>query len=265
MLKIFTFTYNRPEFLELQLRSFQKHIKEPFEFVVFNNSTFGRERHNYESINSMCQKLGLKKIDIEMDQGLAIFCQSMEPVALVFSGGNYGSPNVAHAYAFMYAWKHHLQKETGPILILDFDMFPILDQKPTDCLVDNDAVFIPQGRAGLPTDYIWPGYVLLNMDKLPAPETINWWCGYIGTSPTDVGGHSCLYLADHPELRLRKLAFETITDNPEVTFHPSYYQFLRTETGEAIWLHYFRGSGWEHPDQDYTNNKTEWLRRTLNV
>ena len=41
MIKIYTYSHNRPDFIEPQYNSIKKHIKDDFEFIVFNNERNG--------------------------------------------------------------------------------------------------------------------------------------------------------------------------------------------------------------------------------
>ena len=267
MIKLYTFTFNKIDFIELQYRSFQKYLKEDFIFTVFNNAAFGQERAggNYDKINAECRRLGIPVLDIQFDQKTANDCQAMETAIRVFnSGGSYTCANVAHAYAFYWAWKNVISKDKDPVCILDFDMFMVSPTKLTDRLKDHEMCFVPQGKPNLPADYIWPGFVLFDMSKLPEPETMNWWCGSINGSAVDVGGHTCLYLAAHPELRTARVAFQHTEDNPELDFHPSDYQFLTLEK-EPVFLHYYRGSNWHGLSNDYHEKKTNWLKKQLNL
>ena len=41
MIKIYTYSHNRPDFIEPQYNSLKKHIQDDFEFIVFNNERAG--------------------------------------------------------------------------------------------------------------------------------------------------------------------------------------------------------------------------------
>ena len=41
MIKIYTYSHNRPDFIEPQFNSIKKHVKDDFEFIVFNNERNG--------------------------------------------------------------------------------------------------------------------------------------------------------------------------------------------------------------------------------
>ena len=50
---IYTFAYNRPDFIEIQYHTFKKFLKEEFELVVFNDA---RKEEMKQEIDSMCKK-----------------------------------------------------------------------------------------------------------------------------------------------------------------------------------------------------------------
>lgn len=264
-MKIYTFVYNKPEFIRMQYETLKRNVLDPFEYIVFVNCCFGREKRNYDSIHEMCRSLNVKAIDVEYSQDLANWCQAMEPVHRVFSDdGTYGSPNAAHAYAFCWAWNNHISKEKDHVLILDFDMFPTKSIKYSDWLQDYQMVYVPQGRTGLPHEYPWPGFVLMDMATMPEPETMNWWCGFVGIAACDVGGHVALYLDKHRQIKQLKLAFRMVEHNPELDFDPCDYQLLIKDE-EVIWVHWYRGSGWQRSDEVRYDKKLKWIKGLLNV
>ena len=104
MLKIYAFTAHRPEFIDLQLKCFQKHLQEEFVFTIFNNSNLDRMRGNYGLINEACKRLGVPVIDIQKDADLIARCQAVESSCSVFnSAGDYPNSNCAGNYAA--CWK----------------------------------------------------------------------------------------------------------------------------------------------------------------
>ena len=128
----------------------------------------------------------------------------------------------------------------------------------TDSLKGYDICYIPQSRTRPDQSaihYMWNTFFLMNMDNLPEPETMNWWCGSVDTAVVDVGGQTYKYLEDHPEIKLRQIDIEG--------FGPFGSQKIRT--GDKSLLHYYRGSNWDHRTKEHHEQKTEWLLNTLNL
>ena len=71
MLKIYTFAHKRPDFLEIQLKSFQKNLEDDFEFIVFNNAIFDINKSDYNNINTWCKDNNIQCIDIENNKILS--------------------------------------------------------------------------------------------------------------------------------------------------------------------------------------------------
>ena len=75
MIRFFAFTSNRPDFIELQVKSFRKYLLEDFEMVILNNSKFDR-MHEYQAIEDMARKYDVKTVDVEKDQELIDRCNA---------------------------------------------------------------------------------------------------------------------------------------------------------------------------------------------
>lgn len=271
VLKIYAFTAHRPEFIDLQLKCFQKHLQEEFVFTIFNNSNLDCMRVNYNPINEACKKSGVQVIDIQKDVDLIARCQSVEKSCPVFDTqgeniGNYPNSNCAGCYAACYAWERVISKETSPILLLHPDVFMVQPSKLTDYLKDYTMGFVSQSRPGLGGNYMHDVCVLADMSKVPEPSAINWWGGRINGCPVDIGGQTFHYFKKHPEIKFFGIRPEFVADDPALDFHPSEYEILRFVPDEkAIFLHYFRGSNWDLKSPGYHVQKEIWLRNILGV
>jgi hypothetical protein len=258
MIKIFTFGSNRPDFIGLQLHSFRRHLKEDFEFVVFNNAKYDNGcGGDYNGLHQAAKNLGIKMIDVEKDSGLIERCQKIELSCSLFSPqGLYSNANVSHAYALCWAWENHISKERGPIAVLDSDVFLVEEIKLTDYLNSHVMANIPDGKKhidGRVFHYIWPTFMLADMARLPDPETLNWWCGRIQDTPVDVGGQTYHYFQAHPDLDVKEL--------PKNHYQDFSYDEFRLD--DKIVLHYRSGSNWDHRPADFHQRKTEWLKNRI--
>ena len=76
MIKIYTYSHNRPDFIEPQYNSIKKHVKDDFEFIVFNNERNGGDPgsgykpERIDEIYDVCKKLNIKCIRVELDPEL---------------------------------------------------------------------------------------------------------------------------------------------------------------------------------------------------
>lgn len=262
MLKIFTFGSNRADFIGLQLRSFQRHLKEDFEFVVFNNATYDNGAGgNYNGLHEQAKALGIRMIDVVKDAGLAERCQKIELSCPLFNPqGLYSNANVAHAYALCWAWENVISKETGPVAILDSDVFLVEPVSLTEVLEPHAMLNVPDGKPhpdGRTFRYMWPTFMLADLDRLPDPQTLNWWCGRIEGVPVDVGGQTYHYFQSHPDLDVAPVERKHFQEQ-------DYDEFYLTNEGKRVTvLHYRSGSNWNHQSRDYHRLKTEWLKARI--
>lgn len=254
MLNIYTFAAVRPDFIPLQVRSFQKNILGDFRLTVFNNAVFADKSESLRNgINEECNKLGVTMIDIERDKEVVDECERIEDLCPMFRDGGYSNPNVACAYPLVWAWKKIISKASGPICLLHSDVFLISSIDFDALLRDYDLIYLPQFRAGAGT-YMWEVLAVMDLSKLPSPESMNWYCGKVNGIPVDVGGQTCHYLQAHPDLR------QLVFSGP-VSYHMDSELFMLE--GKTIALHYRSGSNWNHKPAEFHQEKTEWLKRML--
>lgn len=264
MIKIYSFYNKRSDFLDLQISSFQKHLRDQYEFIVFNNSSFDPNRVEYNKIKQACQKNNIQCIDIEKDKDLIQHLQHYNN-EIIINGAGYTNGNIAHAYGLCFAWKHIISKTNDLVCVIDNDMFFVGNENITALLNKYDLVYMEQskGSANKPITYMWPNIILANLDKLPEKETINWWCGQCEGVSVDVGGHSYYYLEKHKNnLKISTIKQYHYSYDPECNFEPANYEYLSLDGNKSI-LHYRGGSNWDGQSQDYHNKKTQWLKNKL--
>jgi hypothetical protein len=262
MITFFAFTSNRPDFIELQVKSFRKYLQEDFQFVLFNNSKFDRMQE-YEGIQEMCKRYNVETHDVEKDQDLIDRCNAIEKSCTVFNNhGSWSNNNCAGNYAACYIWEKFILKETGNICLLHPDVF--LDRPITlsDYLKETPLCFIPQTREGLGGNHMHDALVLADMSRLPDPNQIIWWGSLVNGIATDIGGQTFFYFKNHPDLKITHITPGYCQDDPTLDFHPSEYEVFSID-GKPIALHYFRGSNWDRKSEQYHIKKTAWLHQRL--
>jgi hypothetical protein len=266
MLKIYTSSHKRPDFIELQLKSFQKHLQEDFILTILNNAHFDlNDKQIAKQIRSECERLGLPMIDVIKEQTTVDHYQSFEACPLFTSAGEYYNACIACAYPLAWAWDNYIVKEKGPILFIESDMFLMTPVRLTDYLQKYQIIYVPQSSntpVGRSAEHMHSGFFLADLSQIPEPESINWWCGKAEGIPVDVGGQTFCYLRAHPELTRLHVKEERIYDDPQVDFAPANYMKYWLETTPTI-LHYVSGSNWNHQSNDYHAKKTIWLKKVL--
>jgi len=203
-MKIVTLAFNRPDFIELQLNSLKKWVKD-FEFTVFDNCPD-------DSIKNECERLGIKCVPIK-----------------VFSA----DPSWAVGVSLDKMWAT-LQFETGILVYLDSDMFLI---NPLPEIDDYYIAYVPQVKKHF--TYPWTGLMMFNMDTLPNPEEMKWAVSY-DLKDTDVGGMNHYYLQKyHP--RLLELEMWTLVDENKCSFNgaDSICEYNHNLIGKMCDVNYF--------------------------
>ena len=176
MIKIYTYSHNRPDLIEPQYDSLKKHVKDEFEFIVFNNEREGGDPGSgYDStriaeIDNVCHKLGIKSIRVELDKDLQYINGTQQ-----FSGESFVSGG-SHAcgYSFTWGWKHHISKNDCISVILDSDMFFIRDVSIQDVMSEHNLAIIPsyrysskyrgeKDRGSIALKYPWNGVVMADI------------------------------------------------------------------------------------------------------
>lgn len=161
-MEIVTLSYNRPDFIELQLDSIRKFHKD-FTYTVFDNSPD-------DSIKDECKRLGVKCVPIK-----------------IFSA----DPSYCVGLSLNKMWET-LQHNKGTLVYLDSDMF-LIGKLPS--MKDHDFAFVPQTRENIL--YPWTGLMLFNMDTLPVPHELQWEVDKELLPTCDVGGLNHFYLLEH--------------------------------------------------------------------
>jgi hypothetical protein len=266
MINLYTVAHKRPDFLEMQLSSFRKNIIGDFNFIVFNNALFDKNKDHYYAIHKFCKENNIQCIDVQKDDNLVAKIHSYDGEN-VFNGFNeYSNPCIACAYPLCWMWEKFLVEANDKICIIDSDMF-FVDKKNIDCILDEfDIVYMPQDKGNQSGDvvhYMWNGLCFMNLAKLPDKQSLSWWCGYCEKVPVDVGGRTHFYLKQYKDkLKTKLLKIYYYGDDPECNFSPSNYEYLGIDDEKLI-LHYRGGSNWDYKSEDYHTKKTLWLKSKL--
>lgn len=263
MIKIYTFSHKRPDFIEMQLKSFRKHIQDPFDFVIFNNAHFDLDRSQYDEIHKICKANNLTCLDIQKDPDLIKTIQSYNGENPFNSQGTYANPGIACGYPLTWAWKHYISKTDNMTVIIDSDMFFMQSENITQALTEHDIIYMPQSRGKI--EYMWNGIVYLNLAKLPNKETLNWWCGFVEGEPVDVGGHTYYYLQKYKnQLKTASFVQHYVGEDPECDFSPANYEYFALKVDGRTIIHFRSGSFWDKKPPGYYEKKSRWLISKVN-
>lgn len=170
--QIFTSVVNRPDFVEIQKKLFDKFLKNDYEFHVVDDSIDENVSKEFQNI---CQSNSIKyhKKDTK-DSNL--------------------NPAQACASAIQWTYDNLILKNHSEdkILFLDSDMFLIdnfdIEKYLDDCFISG----LPQIRGNV--KYLWNGIMLFDMKKIfEIDPYISFSDGVVEGHLTDVGGETYFY------------------------------------------------------------------------
>lgn len=262
---LFTYSYNRPDFIEIQHKTFKKFLRDDYEFIVFNDAT---DRTLHEQINNVCAKYNIRCISIPQEIHDAVYNPSLRNCKVV----NYSLNTIGFNHDDIVA-------------LFDSDLFLIKEFSIREYLDSYDLAGQDQVRDHI--HYLWIGLVFMNMATMPNKKTIDFSCGFIGNTNTDSGGFTHHYLVNNPMARL-KLFDEVVyladftcpecKKNGDACFHKRLlmkeYEFndplinLAYVSCNSIselylkntFLHYRAGTNWNYESKEYHDQKTKQIR-----
>lgn len=233
MLEIYSFASNRPDLIQPQLESFEKHLREPFVFRVVNNG-FWNDSDAWYRIEIECHRLGIERIDVPKDLTYAEHVFNL-------GTGMYMSVGASCGYSVDITWSKIISHKDGKVLICHHDMFLVEDCTLSDFIADKPLAFVPQDRPphidlskGESECHLWEGFVLADIPKLPMPSSICWWGGEVNGAITDVGGRSYWWFKEHRVPYFRIVPSHVSVNNMD-------YEYLLFN-GKPLVLHYRKAS-----------------------
>lgn len=206
--KIYTYSHNRPDFIQLQYESIKRHVKDDYEFIVFNNERPGGDPgsgyipERIQEIDDVCNKCGIKSIRVDLDPELKYingYLQYDDNGSFVL-GGSY-----ACSYAFTWGWKNYISKNDCISVIIDSDMFFIKDISFYDMMQGYNFSYVPHYRhhsyfksesepGEFAFSYPWNGFVVANIPQMPSPHELSWGLANYNGITCDVGGECLTYI-----------------------------------------------------------------------
>ena len=211
MIKIYTYSHNRPDLIRPQYESMKKHVKDDFEYIVFNNERAGSnpfsgyKPERVQEINDVCDSLGVQCIRVDLDPDLQYINGYKQ-----FEGDSFtGDGSQVGGYAFSWGWKHYITKNDCMSILIDSDMFFINDISLEDMMKGHNLSFIPSyrysqkysehSRGEIALKYPWNGLVIADIPNMPNPNELKWDLGIFNGESCDVGGGGYKYLLDYED------------------------------------------------------------------
>lgn len=180
MLKIITITTGDIIFLNIQLLTLNKYIKEPFEFIIINACVKKNDFSNFNNkeafnnVSKFCKNHNLRFLNFMTDEEQLYY-------------DNLNEPSSRHAFILK---KTLLYMKINPdeYLNIDSDMFLINDFYIENYRKYDCAVVLQQNNT---VKYIWGGLFYFNINKMKNLELLNHFDnGTYNNIPCDTGGGS---------------------------------------------------------------------------
>lgn len=259
-LLVITHSYNRPDFIEIQDKTFKKFLKDEYEFVVFND---GPTDEAALLIEQMCNKLHIRSVRIPQNIHSRPYLYREKNESYQFSAVR--CANVVQYSLDVLGFDHEEN-----VMIIDSDMFLVKEFSPKEYMKEFDIAGVWQKREGKhgPIEYIWNGLLFFNMKTIPDRKTLNFNCGTIDGTFVDVGGYIHYYLKTYPNTKIRYIDVRNTDDltgsEEEVKADPKIHRFLANKRkynveflADFSFFHYRSGGNWDRRSAEYHHAKTK--------
>lgn len=222
MIHIFTSVVNRPDFVSLQNKLFQKFLKDDYKFHIVDDSIDDTISEQFKSI---C-----------LDNGFFHYKKPPRTVQM--------NPAQACADTVQWTYDNIIRKERRDSIIFfcDSDMFLIDEFNVAEYMSDAIIAGLPQKR-GLVT-YMWNGIMFFNMPKITDLD-IDFSDGIVDGEMTDVGGNTYWYFRKN-DIKMKETDVQYPThfndielQNEEVTKGYNFELHL-----DGKFLHYRAATNW---------------------
>ena len=216
--RILTFHFNKPDFIELQVRACKQFLEHDFEILVFNDAA---DPTAEIAIRETCEKHGIQCIryypEWHKDNPINNIVESYLDNPQIYSHvkfHNYPRPSledisicfsIRHSHVIQYALDHYGYDHDDIIVILDGDAFPIRPLDLYHLLANNSIVGINRLIQEDNVEYLWVPFIAFNPKTLPNLRDLRFSVSAIKNKVYDTGSESYHYLANNPSVCAKKI------------------------------------------------------------
>jgi|GEM_PF-1644719 len=239
-IRILTFHYNQPEFIEMQYKTFNKFLKDDFELIVFNDAK--TEEHE-KSIENACKEYQIKCVRFQQEWHLTdrlntYLKRRLEQPSTIGTWGWDAStsieeishhPSIRHNHVIQYALDNYGYDHDDIVVIMDADNLLIKPLSIRELLNSNDIVGFdrwPDNNAekrlrsqlAVPKtmEIFWVVFIAFNPCKLPdvreldvSVDVVNGHTLLPDNTLSDSGAGIYKYLWKHPDLQLQSYPWQS--------------------------------------------------------
>lgn len=189
---VFTYSYNRPEFIEIQYKTFKKFLKDDYELIVINDAN---NPELADQISDTCHTYHLRCIKIPQEIHERPYLNRPDGVFFV---SNHQSPCVRNCNVVQYSLDMLGVHHSNIVALFDADLFLIKEFSITQYLKGYDVAGFDRAPEYAPPrnkkNFLWIGLIFLNFGTMQQKTAFNVNCGYIDEIVMDSGGYTYYYL-----------------------------------------------------------------------
>lgn len=280
--RILTFQYNRPDFLEFQYETLKKFMLDDYELIALDDSS---NPHKENAIREFCKEHDIQYVRFEqawhesdpLNGWIQRWANKQSNTFFRFPLGEdehpewnaiCNQPSIRHCHVIQYALDHFGHPHDDIVVIMDMDLFPIQPISIRELLLDHAIVAVDSEFQIW--HYPWVPFIAFHPKRLPDLLDFNLHVDFIDGLLCDTGSHSYHYLNDHPAVAYRLYprchasdfypydAFTFLTFgfyNPKLAQVP-WSNYLELEFyADYHFVHFLGGSSENHP-----SNKNQAIR-----
>lgn len=234
--RILTFHYNEPSFVEMQYKTLCKFLRDDFELIVINDA---KTPENEQGIEALCNAYGIRCIRFQPEWHLTdpinTYLQGLlqQPTTCGFWGWDAHTtleeigrnPSVRHSHVIQYALEHYGYDHDDVVVIMDSDNFLIQSTSFRELLGDRHLVAFDQrldfegiqrkrGQLAVPRSLgmPWVVFIAFRPNSLPHPRELRFHVDEIDDHPLlpphsmgDTGAALHRYFHTYPHLEVQTL------------------------------------------------------------
>lgn len=191
--------HNKPEFIELQYRTFKKFLVDEYKYVIFNDAS---DSKIFKDINEICRKLEIQCYTIPKDLHKGNLW-TKDYLKLNYSA------SFNHGEVIRYAFDKIGFAHNDIVVLMDSDCFLIHEFSIKEYLGD----YAIAGRK-LYKEKVHPAadLIFFNMPILPRPQSMIFEAGMLGYKVYDTCYFLEFYLKAFPEVKVKYMSYENIID-----------------------------------------------------
>lgn len=216
--RILTFHYNKPDFIVLQHKSFQKFMLDDYEIIVFNDAN---TTENESAIEQTCKELGIEcvryqpewhktdSLNLQMKEWLdnpEIYSHIgfNRPPEGMYLEDISRQPSIRHSHVIQYAMDNYGYDHDDVVAIVDGDAFPIRQISLRGMLRNYDIFGIERLITEEDVSYLWVPFIAFQPKNLPNVRDLKFNVCLIGSKIYDTGAATYHYLKKYPGVRVKK-------------------------------------------------------------